>query len=593
MSTHRKIKSVAKLMVPSSERLDRHILDTMKTISDLVGSTLGPGGKVVAIERQEFGIPDLVTKDGVTVFRSLGFDHPVQHSIMTLARDASVRTATEAGDGTTTATVLSEAFVRYVHAFCKKNKGISPQRVVRTMERMFRSEIEPYIKSLAMKPDLNMLRAVAMCSTNGDLELTERVSQCFELTGDEGNITLTEQSGPSGYKVEQLKGYPVNVGFEESTGKFFTIFMNDAGNNRVYMDQPIFVLYNGTLTELATVYPILHKIGMRWVGPQKNGGPHNVVIVANGFTDQVIGDLAANWADPASLNIYPLLSPKNAMQSGQQDFLQDMAAITGSRIFDPITFPPSEGQLEDIGPGLQYFEATRYRSNIVGQADEGLVMVRIEEVEQQLESAESAVEKYILNERKGKLSGGIAKLIISAPTSGELREKRDRAEDATCAWRGAAKYGALPGGGWTLLKVIKMLSEKYFGEETSFESMLVEDIMVPALYEPVSRLLRNCGYTEQEIGARVSEMEALLEEANPLVFDALEGKFLFARESGVVDSLPAVLEATRNSISIASQLGTLGGVVVFPRDHQLERSEASASYDFYRESGMMKDEPQE
>lgn len=587
MSTsHRKIKSVAKMMIPAGEVLDGLILDTMKTISQLVGSTLGPGGKVVAIERQEFGIPDLVTKDGVTVYRALGFDNPVRHSVMTLARDASVRTATEAGDGTTTATILSEAFVRLVHEFCKKNSKVSPQRVVRVMEKLFKTVIEPAIKENAIKPNLNLLKSVALCSTNGDVELTEAVAKCFELTGDEGNITLTEQSGPSGYRVEQLKGYPSNVGFEESAGKFFSVFLNDSGNNRVYMEKPVYVLYNGVVNEFATLYPILHKIGERWGGPQKNAGPHNIIVISCGFSDQCVGDMAANWPDPNSLNIYPMVAPKNVMQSGQLDFLQDIAAITGSTIFDPITRPVAEGTIEDIGPELEFFEATRYRSNIVGHADPGLVIARIEELDSQLENPEGEAEKRILNERKAKISGGIAKLIISAPTSGELREKKDRAEDATCAWRGAALHGALPGGCWMLLRLAVILDAMKNGE---LEDKIVDEIMVPAFMEPFKRLLSNCGYSSDETTEHAETLWGLQKDSkDAIVFDVLSGEYVEIQGSGVVDSVPAVLESIRNSLSISSLLGMLGGVVVFPRDTTLERQEASDSYDFYRNSGMMK-----
>lgn len=574
-------------MVPSSPKLDELILDTMKVISDLVGSTLGPGGKVVGIERQEFGIPDLVTKDGVTVFRNMGFDDPVRHSIMTLARDASVRTATEAGDGTTTATVLAEAFVRHTHSFCKANPKASPQRVVRGLERLFKIEIEPFVRSLAMTPDASMLRSVALCSTNSDGELTDAVAKCFELTGDEGNVTITEQSGPSGYRVEALKGYPVSVGYEDCTGKFFSVFVNDQANNRVYIERPVFILYHGTLTELSTIYPILHKIGERWGGVQKNEASRNVVVVAAGFSDQCIGDMAANWPDMNTLNIYPLVAPKNPMQSGQLDFLLDMAAVTGSTLFDPITRPVQQGELSDIGPELEYFEATRYRSNVVGQADEGLVIARIEEIDAQLPNAESIVEANILNERKGKLSGGIAKLIISAPTNGELREKRDRAEDAVMAWRGAVKHGALPGGGWTLLKTVQRLSRLSREAVGDFDHKVIAEVVIPAMMEPVQRLLRNCGYSHDEVDQYVEKMNDQLDAGEPHVFDALQASFVVAKESGVIDSLPAVLEALRNSISIASQLGTLGGVIVFPRDHALERSEAESTYQYYRDAGML------
>lgn len=590
MSTaHRKIKSVAKVVVPEGEYLTKKVLGTMKEISSIVGATLGPGGKQVLIERQEFGIPNMVTKDGVTVFRALGFNDPVAHAVMETARDASVRTATEAGDGTTTATVLSEAFVRLTHEYCAANPKVSPQRVVRTMERIFRQHIEPYIVSLAKKPDFKMLQAVAKCSTNGDQELTDAISECFRLTGDDGNVTLTESSGPSGYRVEPLKGYPAAIGYEDCVGKFFPIFINDQAHNRIYIEKPVFVLYHGVVQEFQALIPLLMEIGERWGGPKEGKGPHNVVVVACGFSDAVMGELANNWPNIGSLNVYPLVCPKTQQQSGQLDFLQDLQAVTGSTIFDPITRPVQQGALSDVGPELEYFEATRYRSNIVGQADEGLVLARIEELQAQLPNAEGVVEKTNLEERIGKLSGGIAKLIISAPTNGELREKRDRAEDAACAWRGAVKSGTLPGGGWTLLKIINGCLSNLNSSLTPFEQDVVL-VMSTALLEPVMRLLTNCGYSDDEVEQRIHQMGAKLDLEEPEVFDALEGKFIVARESGVLDSTPAVLEAVRNSISIATLLGTLGGTIVFPRDHQLERSEASENYQWMRDAGVKQEE---
>jgi chaperonin GroEL len=581
---HRKVKAVSKVVVPEGETLDRVVLETMKRISSIVGSTLGPGGKQVLIERQEFGVPNLITKDGVTVFRNLGFNDPVAHAVMEAARDASVRTATEAGDGTTTATVLSEAFVRLTHEYCKRNPKISPQRVVRTMEKVFRSLIEPALKSWAMVPDEKLLYAVAKCSANGDTDLADAIRSCFELVGDDGNVTLTEQSGPSGYRVEQLKGYPVATGYEDCCGKFFTVFVNDQTHSRVYLEKPVFILYHGTITEFQTVVPLLEKIGERWGGPSENKGPSNVIIVATGFSDNVIGDLATNWPSKVSLNVYPVVAPRNIMQSGQLDFLQDLQAVTSSTIFDPVTRPLQQGELEDVGNELEYFEAFRWRTNIVGHADPDLVVARVEELQAQLEGEIGIAEKTIVQERVGKLTGGIAKLIIVAPTSGELREKRDRAEDAACAWRGAVKHGALPGGGWGLLKAALHIIEA--SAESKFIFDIVMSVMVPAMEEPVRRLLQNCGYTYDEVAGRLNDIYGKVDDEDPKVFDALDSNFVLAKDSGVMDSLPAVLEALRNSISIASLLGTLGGTIVFPRDNELERREAQDNYEYMRNAGM-------
>jgi chaperonin GroEL len=581
---NRKIKSVAKMMMPKGAALEAIILKTMKQVSDIVGATLGPGGCPVLIERAEYNFPNLITKDGVTVFRSIGYDNAIQHAIMEAARDASVRTATEAGDGTTTATVLAEAIVRRTHEFCKRFPKVSPQRAVRVLERFFRKEIEPFIRSLAMKPDSKLLYAVAKCSANGDTELADAIAKCFELTGDDGNVTLTEQSGPSHYEVEALKGYPVGIGYEDSAGKFWSVFQNDAANARIYMENPIFVLYHGTVNEIQVIAPLMEKIGERWGDPRTAGGPNNVVLVACGFSDAVLGELAGGWSLSHTINVYPMRTPQFPTQSGQLDFLLDLQHVTGSVVFDPITRPIQQGDLSDIGPSLDYFEAFRYRSNIVGHADPELVMARVEELQAQLPNAESILETNLLNERIGKLSGGIARLRIFAPTTGELREKRDRAEDAACAWRGAVKHGALPGGGWTLLKTVRYLERLKLPD---FEYAVVHDILAPALMEPLLRLLQNCGFSSDEIASKLIDLRAALENEEPVIYDALEDRFELAKDSGVIDSLPAVLEAIRNSISIAALLGTLGGTIVFPRDTALERQEASDTLQWQKDAGII------
>jgi chaperonin GroEL len=257
--------------------------------------------------------------------------------------------------------------------------------------------------------------------------------------------------------------------------------------------------------------------------------------------------------------VFPLVLPKSPIHSGQLNVLEDLAAVTGSQIFDALRNPIERGELEQLGPKLEYFESTRYRSNIVGHADSNAVLNRVEELKAQLGQG-SMLEETMLKERLGKLTGGIAKLTISGPSTGEVREKRDRAEDAACAVRGAIKFGVLPGGGWMLLKLSSLLLDK--GP--------VGGILGEAFTEPVEVLLKNTGCDQQEINDILNEI------SHGKVYDALRREFGTVESLGVVDSMPAVAEAIRNSISIASLLGTLGGAVVFPRDEILERSEAGA-----------------
>ena len=583
-----KVKSVAKQITPKGIALSRTVLNTMRVISDVVGATLGPGGQQVLIERYEHAMPPMVTKDGVTVFRSLGFEDPAKHCIMEAARDAAVRTASEAGDGTTTATILAEAIVRLINGYCAANKRVSPQRVVRFLEAQFREVVEPVLKAASIKIDSTteegkrILRSVAKVSANGDEALADAVMECFELVGDEGNVTIAEVSGPSAYEVEQIEGWPIAMGYEESCAKFYPKFINDAGSQMCRMDAPVYVLYHGTLNQVTNAYALLAKVGDKFEeliqGQQNEYKHHNVVFVAVGFSEEVLATFAAGWGIPNAIKIFPLTIPKSPMANFQTQFLEDLAAITGATIFDPINRPLDTGALEDLGPGTTAFEASRFRAAVVGRAAnygpewETKLLDQISIVEAQLENPESELDRILLQERLGKLTGGIAKLRVVGASNGELKEKRDRAEDAVCSVRGAIKHGCLPGGGWALLKAAAGLDD----------NPINECVLKPALIEPVARLLSNCGMDDHEIQMTLNPILAGLREGKTIVYDAMERRHGDAVELGVLDSTPAVVEAIRNSISIASLLGTLGGTVVFARDVELERSEARDTNEWIR-----------
>jgi len=578
---YKKVKSTGKRIEVKGPRLKKVILETMKTISDIVGSTLGPGGQVVLIERYENGVPPIITKDGVTVFQSLGFEDAAAHVIMETARDAAKRTATEAGDGTTTATILAESIVRHLYAYCESNRQISPQKIVRHLEKTFRDVIAPLITQLSRKADPDtaegqaLLKAVATISANGDTDLADAVLECFRITGDEGNVTISENSGPSRYEVERVEGFPIHIGYDDCCMRYSSVFINDAGTQRCVLDRPVFVLFNGHLSNTQTVQMLLEKIGFHW-GTAKDYPHSNVVLVATGFSDSVLADLATNFPVQSTINVFPLMIPPNPFSNGQSDFLKDLQAITGAKILDAISNPPERAELDDLGPGVARFEVSRFRSTIVGHADPDLLGMRVEELEQQLKAPESELDAMSIRKRKANLANGIANLKVFGVSNGELKEKRDRADDAVCAVRGAIKSGCLPGGAWTLLKVLHELPNNDINSE----------VLRKSLIEPFKRLVSNCGIYDvkeaQDILAGI--MAPIAADEPPVVYDFLNWKHVDPYTAGVLDSTPAVLEAIRNSISIASQHGTLGGLVVIPRDSELERAEAKSTAAFMRET---------
>jgi chaperonin GroEL len=587
--SYNKAKTAAKLITPKGDKLTKSVLDTMRIISDVVGATLGPGGRPVLIERAEQGLPPIITKDGVTVFRSLGFVDSAAHCLMEAARDTSIRTATEAGDGTTTATVLGEALVRYMHGYHKDNPKVSPQKVMRQILKTFREVIEPIVKEKSIKVNplepegRKLLHSVAKVSANGDVALADAVLECFDVAGDDGNVTILEVgSGDSHYEVEQITGYPIAMGYEESCGRFLTKFINDPATQRCLLEDPVFVVYEGKITDISVVQDLMMKIGEaynNYVTKTDDGWNwkwNNVVLVATGFSDTVLGHLALNFASPLTINVFPLLVPLSPIHNGQHKFLSDIAAITAAKILDSLNAPIQTAGLEDLGVGVKGFEAGRFRSNIIGHADEALVLAHVEELRAALANPESEVDKILLQERVGKVTGGIAKLKVCGSTNGELKERRDRAEDAVCAVRGAIKHGCLPGGGWTLLYLVNELAKRFSGDP------VVEEVLIPTLTTPFDLILTNCGFASEEINEVFHNLLDGIADNTRMVFDALEYKYGDAVEIGVLDSTPGVLEAIRNSFSMASTMGTVAATVVYARDREFERLEAAADADFER-----------
>jgi chaperonin GroEL len=569
---YQKVKSVSKMVLPKGKALESLILDTMNKCSEIVGATLGPGGMSVLIERQEQNMPPMVTKDGVTVFKNLGFDDSTSQIIMEAARDSAIRTASEAGDGTTTATILANAFVKATNAFCKENPRVSPQRVVRTVENAFKTIIEPFIQKHSKEVNLQNnkpeLHAVAKVSANGDVPLADAVIECFDLVGDEGNVTILEFNGPSKYEVDRIDGFGIPIGFEDCCGPFYQKFINDTGTQSCQLDNPILILYFGQIKDVSICAKLFETII-----DAANGKVPNVVLVTTGFSETVLAHLAVNFsAANKNINVYPLLVPMSPIKTGQFDFLTDLAALSGGKIFDPIQKPLDSGRVEDVGV-VSKFEATRFRSNIIIDMDEPTeirIFNRVDELHQQLGSvATSELDKQLLRERIGKLTGGIAKLKIFGSSTGELREKRDRAEDAICAVRGALKHGALPAGGHTLVNL-----SKYFLQQ---DVDIYKKVISIALLEPVKRLFENSGMTLDECLDCINQYE------DNKTFDLLEGKFVDPFKAGLLDSTPAVLEAIRNSMSIATLLGTCGGTIAYKRDHELERAESRDTRNFLKD----------
>lgn len=570
----RKAKTAPKIFEVDQKFLKEKVLYTMGRISEAVGRTMGPGGKNCLIESDFPGIPNKNTKDGVTVFKSLGALNPYEHLIIEQARDVAQRTASEAGDGTTTATVLANAIIQNLFEFCEKNAKYSPQKAARRISKYTETVLIPYVRSRSIEingDNQHLLKMVAQISANGDEDMANAVILAFEEIGygDASHVTIREMSGKKGYKVERIDGFPITVGYEESAGKLHTAFINDQGNQRCYMEKPLYLLMDGHLNDLVSIVPLLEQLGQRYL----NGDADfkNLVIFAHGYSEAVLTQLAFNFADPSSINVMPMITPMAQFINSQTHFLGDLAAFTGAKIFG-LKDQVHKATLEDLGVGSESFEAYRFRATVVGDPDPANVEVRADELKQQMTHAESAAEKMFLEERIGKITNGIAKLTIYGGSNGELKEAHDRCEDAVCAVRSAISAGALPGGCRLSIDMASLIAT------TLEEGDPAREVLMPSLLALPNKLLDNAGYSQDEI----QEVLKKLLDNPEQVYDVENMVYGKAEDLGLFDATKAVSESLSNAVSIAAVLGTMGGMVCHPRDGEFERSEARADSEFTR-----------
>lgn len=576
-----KPKSAPKRMIPGSKELQEIVLTTLAHVAEMVGQTLGPGGNAVLIERGEMNMRPIITKDGVTVMKSLGFRDPVRQLILESARDAALRTASEAGDGTTTASILSESIARMTAQRADQDR-YSPQQLVREMQALvplLNKRVDGYKLPVTGEAYADTLLKVASLSANGDHDLAAAVVEALDTVGEEGNMTIVEVEGPSRYAVSKIKGYTVDSGYEESCKSLASAFVNDRSGTLVTLTNPTFLMFDGVVTDTMQVLDALNKL----VGYMDEVKRHDrgVVLVAHGFADTVVGDLQVNWSDARStVKVYPMITPKSAIRGAESQFLYDLQAYTGCPVYNPISRP-----LRDLDPShvvgrsrATFFEAGRFRSSVIADEDEFAIEVRLGELKQAREKAESQYEARELDVRIGKLTSGIARLEIYGLSAGETREKRDRADDAWCAVRGAIRAGTLPGGGYVLVRLSADLTVESAKRKGAAKQ--AAEILAAALLQPVRSLYRNYGYKDPvAVEERISE----LLRRDGETYDLLRQEWV--PKDQLLDSAPAVTEAIANSLSIASLLGTLGGVVAFDRDSDADLAEQQFARRFERATG--------
>lgn len=557
-------KSKAKAIIADKDKLQEIVSKTLNDMAAIVGATLGPGGRGVLIERD--GLAPLVTKDGVTVARSLGVDKAEANVVIEAAKEICINTAKEAGDGTTTAIVLADAISRYGHQFIKNNPKYNPQRLVSELQEAYDDVMMPFLKKVAMPVNSEeQLAQVATISANGDKKIADVVVKAFMAAGDDGTVLIEEGQGDT-MRMEKMDGYIVTSGLKD-LGSIGPVFINDKGNQQVKMDNGIIFLYDGSMNDLKI--PAMMQDALE--GTELLGSP--IIVFAHDFSDVVLDKFAKTAK--GGITVVPVKTPMSGLPNSRSIFLQDMAAYTSGKVYDPGN---TESLEDDETDGFGRFDTARvnmYESFISSVADVDIINNRVMELKSIAEASFSPMDKMHIKAAIGKLTGGVSTIYVGGTSELEVREKKHRVEDAVEAVRSAAAEGIVPGGCAVQLTLAHLLmhSKDY---KPSWK------IMIDALYEPFNLLITNCGEDPKAVLNLIGATKAWekAEVLPTMVFDANQHIMVNAYEAGIIEPAKVCRVSIGNALSVASLLMTLGGIVVVPRDSQLENQLAMSKQAF-------------
>ena len=547
-------KSKAKSIIHNRDDIRKIVSDTLERMSTVVGSTLGPGGRVVIIERDS--LSPLITKDGVTVAKSLGVENAEANIIIDAAKEICLKTAKEAGDGTTTAIVLANAITKNGLEFLSANPKYNAQRMVNELNDLYNKQIIPFLKANAVPvKGRDQLVSVAKISANGDQAIAEAAVDAVMSAGDDGHVLIEEAQGNQ-LKVETMDGFIVTSGLKD-IGAIGRVFINDRALQQVKMDKGLVFLYDGSLNDLKVPSAIQQAIE----GTELFGLP--IVIFAHGFADVTVEAFAKTTK--GGYTVVPVKTPMSGVANSRSSFLLDMAAYTGATVYDPGTI--DRFITEDASNGFGAFDSAKigmYESVVQAIPDSDKIDARLAELKHLMDVSPSDFDKMHIKAAIGKLTGGISTIWVGGGSELEAREKRDRVEDAVEAVKSAIVEGIVPGGCAVQLALASQIN-------SSLDRKPSWDIMVKALAEPFNLLLNNCGENTEDIWPQLLPYFAGQQGLPQRIFDAQAHEIVDPMVAGIIEPAKVCRVTIGNALSVASLLTTLGGIVVVPRNSGLEQ----------------------
>ena len=500
-------------------------------LADAVKVTLGPKGRNVIIEKK-FGAPH-ITKDGVTVAREIELECPFQNMGAQLVKEVASKTGDQAGDGTTTATVLAQAIVNV--GLKNVAAGANPMDLKRGIDKAVAKVVEGIkAQSQEVGDDFNKIENVARISANNDEEIGKLIAEAMRKVKKEGVITVEEAKGTD-TTVEVVEGMQFDRGY------ISPYFVTNTEKMECEMESPFILLYDKKISNLKDMLPVLEATAQSGRG---------LLIIAEDVDNEALATLVVNRLR-GSLKICAVKAP--GFGDRRKEMLEDIAILTGGTVISEVKgMRLDQATIQDLGTAEKITVNKDNTIIVNGAGSKEEIAARIGQIKAQIETTTSNYDKEKLQERLAKLAGGVAVLYIGAPSEVEMKEKKDRVDDALSATRAAVEEGIVPGGGTAYIRCLPLLEDlKGYNDDENTGIQIIRR----AIEEPLRQIVENAGVEGAVIVQKVKDGKA------DFGYNARKGEFENFFESGVIDPAKVTRVALENAASIAGMFLTTECVI--------------------------------
>jgi len=498
-------------------------------LADAVKITLGPKGRNVVLEKK-FGSPT-ITHDGVTVAKEIELEDPFENAGAQLVREVATKTEDVAGDGTTTATVLAQSMIR--EGLRLVAAGANPMAIKRGIDRAVGAAVEEIRRISKPVETKEAIQSVASISAN-DPGVGALIADAMDKVGKDGVITVEESKGIE-TTVEVVEGMMFDKGY------ISPYFVTDPEKMEAVLEDPYLLITDKKISAVKDLLPVLEKIAQV---------ARPLLVIAEEVEGEALATLVVNKLR-GTLHSCAVKAP--AFGERRKAILEDIAILTkGQVISDEVGLKLENVDLTQLGRARQVRVRKEETIIVGGAGDPAAIQKRVGQLRKQIEETDSDYDREKLQERLGKLSGGVAVIKVGAPSEAELKYRKTRTEDALRATRSAVEEGIVPGGGSVLVHAAKALGKL----EAEGEEKAGIQVVARALVEPARQLAMNAGQEGWLI------VEQLKEKPVGVGYNVLSGKFEDLVKSGIVDPAKVVRSALQNAASVASLVLTAEAMVV-------------------------------